>query len=118
MTQQSRRVYSTESGRLCPGCQQPVAQCRCERSSPGRTWPDGQARVRRETSGRKGKAVTTIEGLGLAEKELTALAKKLKGRCGSGGTVKNGIIEIQGDHRQTVIEALAAGGIKAKSAGG
>ncbi len=115
---QSRRVYSTDQGRLCPVCEQPRPQCRCSSRDTTRPAGDGTARVRRETSGRKGKAVTTIDGVALSDAELTALAKKLKGRCGSGGTVKNGVIEIQGDHRQTVMAVLEAENIRAKLAGG
>lgn len=79
---------------------------------------DGNVKVRRETKGRKGKGVSLIEGLAMNAAELEALAKQLKTRCGSGGAVKNGIIEIQGDHRPVIIEFLKARGIAAKLAGG
>ena len=75
-------------------------------------------RVSRETQGRKGKGVTVITGLGLPPNELDALATELKKRCGSGGTVENGRIEIQGDHRDRVVEELIRRGWPAKRAGG
>lgn len=79
---------------------------------------DGNVKVRRETKGRKGKGVSLIEGLAMNAAELDALAKQLKTRCGSGGAVKNGIIEIQGDHRPVIIEFLNSKGIRARLAGG
>jgi translation initiation factor 1 len=79
---------------------------------------DGNVKVRRETKGRKGKGVCLIEGLAMTAAELDALAKQLKTRCGSGGAVKNGIIEIQGDHRPVIIEFLKSKGVSAKLAGG
>ena len=99
-------VYSTDFGRACPGCGQPAAQCRCK----ARTRPagDGIVRVRRETAGRAGKGVTTIRGLPLDDAALGALAKLLKAACGSGGTVKDGVIEIQGDHLEKVVAWLQA----------
>ena len=75
-------------------------------------------RIRRETSGRKGGAVTTITGAPGTEKELKILTKKLKQLCGSGGTLKNGVIEIQGDHRKKVLDTLTKDGFSAKLAGG
>lgn len=75
-------------------------------------------RVLRETKGRKGKGVTLVTGLGLPDEEMAALGRELRQRCGSGGTVKNGAIEIQGDHRDQVVVLLGAKGIKAKKAGG
>jgi translation initiation factor 1 len=112
----SSRVYSTEQGRICPDCDQPIDQCRCasERIPEG----DGVVRIRRETKGRKGKGVTLIDGVLLAPTELKALAKTLKTRCGTGGTVKNGVIEIQGDFRDLLLEELTNRGFNAKKAGG
>ena len=72
----------------------------------------------RETKGRKGAGVTVISGVPVAEEALKALAKELKARSGSGGTVKDGVIEIQGDHRDLLVEELAKRGFKAKRAGG
>ncbi|MBA4501290.1 translation initiation factor Sui1 [Marinobacterium marinum] len=113
-------VYSTESGRHCPACGEAVNACRCEEQADAERVAalDGIVRIRRETSGRKGKGVTTITGIPLVEKELKLLAKKLKQRCGTGGAVKNGMIEIQGDHRATLKAALEADGYTVKLAGG
>lgn len=114
----SRAVYSTDKGRLCPGCQHAVAECRCAADAAAIPVGDGKVRVRRETKGRKGKGVTLIEGLALTPAEIEALAKQLKARCGSGGAVKSGVVEIQGDHRPVIIDFLKAQGIAAKLAGG
>jgi translation initiation factor 1 len=113
-------VYSTGSGRTCPACERPVDACVCRRESPsdsGRS-PGSTIFVRRETKGRKGKGVTVVEGLALAPEALRALAKELKKRCGSGGTVREGCIEIQGEHRALIVEELAKRGLRAKQAGG
>src|SRR5690554_7373575 len=88
-------VYSTDSGRMCPDCRQPQDACIC--GQPQLPAGDGIARVRRETKGRGGKTVTTISGLALPADELKALAKRIKARCGCGGSVVDGVIEIQGD---------------------
>ncbi|MFA6497928.1 MAG: translation initiation factor Sui1 [Desulfurivibrionaceae bacterium] len=110
-------VYSTEHGRTCPHCARPVAQCSCGQKKVAPKG-DGIVRISRETKGRKGSGVTLITGLPLAEPELAALAKQLKQRCGSGGTVKNGVIEIQGDQREVVLAELIRLGYQAKKAGG
>ncbi len=103
--QNNRRVFSTEIGRICPDCDEPVDGCICHlQNNPPEG--DGTVRVRYETKGRKGKGVTLITGIPLNHKELKVLGKQLKKRCGTGGTVKEGIIEIQGDQRATVLEAL------------
>ncbi|MBE0488670.1 MAG: translation initiation factor Sui1 [Halomonas sp.] len=113
-------VYSTEHGELCPACRQPVAECRCaavaEQSRLAEL--DGIVRLRRETSGRKGKGVTTVSGVPLPEAELKALAKRLKKVCGTGGAVKEGVIEIQGDHRERLKAELEKLGHTVKLAGG
>ncbi|RCV88656.1 translation initiation factor Sui1 [Billgrantia montanilacus] len=113
-------VYSTEHGDICPDCRQPLADCRCaEAAEQARIESlDGVVRIRRETSGRKGKGVTTVAGIPLADAELKALAKRLKKRCGTGGAVKDGIIEIQGDHREVVKAELERSGYTVKLAGG
>jgi len=110
-------VYSTDSGRMCPACRQGVAQCTC-RQSPAQPLGDGVVRVGRETKGRGGKAVTVVKGLALDVAALTALAKQLKAACGSGGTVKDAVVEVQGDHVERVVTWLVAAGHKAKRAGG
>lgn len=113
-------VYSTEQGKICPDCREPIDQCRCEDASEQARIAalDGIVRIRRETSGRKGKGVTTISGIPLTQAELKSFAKELKKRCGTGGAVKDGIIEIQGDHRETLQQALIAQGYRVKLAGG
>lgn len=110
-------VYSTDAGRMCPACRQPVAQCSCSRpKAVGAS--DGGVRVSRETKGRGGKAVTVIRGVGLEPLELALLGKQLRASCGSGGTVKDGVIEVQGDHAERVVELLKAQGHSVKRAGG
>ncbi len=110
-------VYSSEHGRICPECGFPVAECTCSRKS-GSCPGDGNVRVSRETKGRKGKGVTLITGLPLGEDDLRDLAKQLKQKCGSGGTVKDGVIEIQGDHRDFIVDELGKRGYPAKRSGG
>jgi translation initiation factor 1 len=111
-------VYTTGIGERCPNCLRPVAQCVCKKGTPGKTTSDGIVRVSRETAGRKGKGVTVISGLGLAEPELQALATELKKKCGSGGAAEAGRIEIQGDHRDRLVAELTKRGWKTKRAGG
>ncbi|MDZ7858192.1 translation initiation factor Sui1 [Sphaerotilus sp.] len=118
MPTSTRLVYSTEAGRICPDCRQPVLQCLCSRPAAVSVSTDGIVRVSRETKGRAGKGVTLVKGLGLEGDALTALAKALKATCGSGGTVKDGVVEVQGDHCDKVIAWLAAKGWKVKRAGG
>ena len=116
----SRLVYSTESGRICPGCGQPVAACACRehQKAAARTATDGIVRVSLETKGRKGKGVTVVKGVALDDAALALLGKALKSACGSGGTTKDGVIEIQGDHRETVMALLQKQGMTVKRAGG
>lgn len=112
-------VYSTDVGRTCPRCRRAQDECRCEQRLAGkRPAGDGTVRIGRETKGRKGKSVTVITGLPLGEDELAQLATRLKKRCGSGGTVRDGTIEIQGDHRDLLVAELAGLGYRAKRAGG
>lgn len=113
----SRPVYSTDQGRLCPQCQRPVAGCVCGKDRPAATG-DGIVRIRRETKGRGGKTVTVIEGVPLPPAELKALAKSLKKRCGVGGSIREDIIEIQGDARDTAKIELERLGYQVKLAGG
>ena len=110
-------VYSTDQGRMCPGCGRAIADCSCaaEESTPA---GDGVVRISRETKGRKGKGVSIITGLPLKPSELKQLVRELKAQCGCGGTVKDGAIEIQGDHRDKLFEMLKAKGYTVKRAGG
>ncbi|MDA7852221.1 stress response translation initiation inhibitor YciH [Porticoccaceae bacterium] len=103
---ESRLVYSTDSGRVTQAPTEQIVES------------DGTVRIRRETKGRKGKGVTTVSGLGLAESDLKTLAKQLKQTCSTGGTVKDGVIEIQGDHRDTLKAQLEKLGHTVKLAGG
>ena len=109
-------VYSTDAGRMCPNCRQPVSSCICRQSVVPKG--DGVVWVSHETKGRGGKSVTLVKGLALDALSLAAIGKQLRTACGSGGTVKDGVVEIQGDHRELVIAALTKLGHKVKSAGG
>jgi translation initiation factor 1 len=111
-------VYSTRDGRLCTECGRPVAHCICARLRAARTAGDGRVRVGRETQGRAGKGVTVVSGLPLVPDELKQLAKALKACCGTGGTVKDGAIEIQGEHRDRIVAELVKRGFDAKRSGG
>ncbi len=113
----SRIVYSTGVGSLCPNCRRKLAECVCPKGTPGAAGPVA-VRVGRETKGRAGKGVTTVTGLPLPAAELAALATTLKKRCGTGGTVKDGVIEIQGEHRDTIVAELTRLGWPAKRSGG
>ncbi len=110
-------VYSTDQGRMCPDCGRPKDQCDCRQSHSVQIG-NGIVRISRETKGRKGKGVTLITGIPMNEIELKFLAKELKIKCGSGGTVKNGIIEIQGDQRDKLVEELQVRGWTVKQVGG
>lgn len=111
-------VYSTDGGRMCPACRQPVAACLCKQQAKLPPAGDGIVRVSRETKGRGGKAVTLVRGLPLDAAALAALGKTLRSACGSGGTVKDGVVEIQGDHVERVMALLAPQGFRVKRAGG
>ena len=117
----SRLVYSTEAGKLCPSCQKPVSGCACKKKksrSQTNIKVDGIIRIQREVKGRKGKTVTIVSGFQINDDELKDLAAQLKRRCGTGGSVKDGVIIIQGDHRDTLVTELEKRGFKAKIAGG
>ena len=113
----ARLVYSSELGRVCPGCGKPAAGCIC-RKKPARPAGDGIVRVQREVKGRGGKTVTVITGVPLDETALGVLAGELKRRCGTGGTVKEWAIEIQGDHCDLLMAELEKRGYRVKRAGG
>lgn len=109
-------VYSTDAGRMCPTCRRAVAQCACGKAPPPPV--DGMVRVLRETKGRGGKAVTVVRGVPLDAAGILELSQQLKSACGSGGTVKDGNIEVQGDHVGKVMVLLQQRGWRVKRAGG
>ena len=113
----SRLVYSTDTGRRCPQCQRPVADCVCGNDRPA-ALGDGIVRLHRETKGRGGKAVTIIKGLPLSGAELKSLARQLKQKCGVGGALKGTDVEIQGDQRNILKVELEKQGYLVKIAGG
>jgi translation initiation factor 1 len=111
-------VYSTDSGRMCPACRQAVAACTCGKQASAVVPGSGIVRVSRETKGRGGKAVTLVRGLPLDAGALAVLGKRLRSACGAGGTVKDGVLEIQGDHAERIVEMLKAEGWTVKRSGG
>ena len=132
----SHTVYSTSLGKMCPGCHRSTANCTCtakEKRSLKHTDSkqkglshgeadgdpkDGIIRIRLEKKGRGGKAVTSVNGLPGNEKELKALAKKIKSKLGTGGAIKNAIVEFQGDRREDVQKHLEAMNFTVKRVGG
>ena len=112
MKDKRRVVYSTDAGRLCPECGQPVDKCTCKDTQ--RPAGDGIVRLQRQTKGRNGKPVTIITGLPLTPDEMKPVAKRLKSRCAVGGTVEDGTIIIQGDKRELIKSELEAMGYKVK----
>ena len=115
LNRQDPTVYSTESGRHCPKCGKPIAQCICKQAA--RAVGDGVVRVARESKGRKGKTVTLVSGVALNDEATHDLLSSLKRLCGAGGAFKEGVIEIQGDHRDTVTEELKKRGFTVKRVG-
>lgn len=109
-------VYSTDAGRHCPGCNQPVARCNCQQNQA--PAGDGIVRIRRETKGRGGKTVTTVSGVPLPPDQLRSLATELKKRCGTGGALKDGVIEIQGEHVELLLSELQRRGFTVRKSGG
>ncbi|MBE0575078.1 MAG: translation initiation factor Sui1 [Desulfuromonadales bacterium] len=118
MKRNASLVYSSELGRICPKCDKPVTGCICKQTTMIASKADSIVRVGRESKGRKGKGVTLISGVPLTPEGLKDLARELKQKCGSGGTLKNGVIEIQGDHRDILTELLKAKGWTVKRSGG
>lgn len=109
-------VYSTDGGRMCPECRRPLSECACKpKAVPA---GDGMVRVSRQTKGRGGKSVTLVRGLPLDPAALALLGKQLRTACGSGGTVKDGVIEVQGNHCERILAELRKHGHDAKRAGG
>ncbi len=119
----SNLVYSTEVGRTCPACRKAISACICPTAKQAglqavRSKLDGVVRVQLESKGRGGKSVSIVRGLDLDEAALTALGKQLRTACGSGGTIKNGAIEVQGDHVATLMQTLTKLGHAVKRVGG
>ena len=110
-------VYSTDHGRMCPGCGSPQQSCSCSKKGSQKQG-DGIVRVSRQTKGRKGKGVTLVTGIPLEDAELRSFLKELKKKLGLGGAVKEGTIELQGDVRDQLVSLLEARGWKVKRAGG
>jgi translation initiation factor 1 len=123
-----RLVYSSEAGRICPACGRKVSVCEC-RGKGARARiaardeaekaksADGIVRVGRSTKGRGGKIVTTVTGIPGGDDEKKALAAELKRSCGTGGALKDGVIEIQGEHRDTLVRELERRGFQVKRVG-
>jgi translation initiation factor 1 len=115
-------VYSTESDRICSSCGHPATKCTCKKKKTAKKqsiYPnDGIVRIRREVKGRKAKTVTAVFGVPLDDEKLKQFAKTLKRLCGTGGTVKHGIILIRGDHRETLLNEIEKQGYTVKLAGG
>ena len=109
-------VYSTEGGRMCPQCRRPLQACACGQAQLPQG--DGVVRVSRESKGRGGKTVTLVRGVALAPDALAALGKRLRSACGSGGTLKDGVLEVQGDHAERVVNLLQQEGFVVKRSGG
>ena len=112
-----RPVYSTGTGRRCAACGQPSLQCTCKKQTSPPSG-DGIVRVCLEVKGRRGKSVTTISGVPLAGDALRKLGGELQRKCGAGGSLKTGVLEIQGDHRDRVIAELQQSGFQVKRSGG
>jgi translation initiation factor 1 len=123
-----RLVYSSEQGRICPACGKTETRCQCRGKgararikarddAEAAKASDGIVRVGRSTKGRKGKVVSTVTGILGDADALATIAGELKRRCGTGGTLKEGVIEIQGDHRDVLVEELEKRGFKVKRAG-
>lgn len=114
----SKLVYSTAGSNVCPRCAKPLKNCRCDVSATTATAGDGVVRIRREKKGRGGKEVTVISGLDLPGEELKSVAKQLKTLCGTGGSIKAGDIELQGDKVDQAMQRLQKQGYTVKRSGG
>ena len=110
-------VYSSERGKMCPNCNMPIDECICKSIVPSFD-PNQTVSVKRETKKRRGKSVITITSLPLPEDELKLLAKKLKTKLATGGSLKSNTIEIQGEHLDTIIAFLKKEGFNVKKTGG
>jgi len=107
---------------MCPACRTAIGRCVCSAAGPAARGPapggDGIVRVSRESKGRAGKTVTVVRGLALEPAALAALGKQLRTACGAGGAIKDGVLEVQGDHVERVMAMLATGGRTVRRAGG
>ncbi len=117
MSRNDPTVYSTETGRMCPKCGKALADCICKKSNLT-PLKGGPVKVARESKGRKGKTVTLVSNLPLSETEARSLLSDLKRICGTGGTLKDGILEIQGDHRDAICDELSKRSFSVKKVGG
>lgn len=111
-------VYSSEHGRMCPSCGHAQNNCQCKSAQTKQILGDGKVRISFETKGRGGKGVSVIRGLPLTAADLGDLAKKLKQKCGVGGSVEEGAILIQGDQRDKLLKELTTMGYQPKKSGG
>ena len=124
MNDNARLVYSTENGKICPKCGQGQSACRCRRKRKARETQagpiksDGIVRIQKEVKGRKGKCASVIYGLDPQDERLEQIARDLKNSCATGGSVKAGVIIIQGDHREKIRQILQGLGYTVKLAGG
>jgi len=116
--EENRKVYSTQQGRLCPDCKRTINTCICKEQKRNSKKGSGKVRVSREVKGRGGKTVTVVAGLAYTQEELREFATELKRKFGVGGAVKDGSVEIQGDHSGAVMKFLLSKGIQAKRSGG
>ncbi|MDA1370089.1 MAG: stress response translation initiation inhibitor YciH [Proteobacteria bacterium] len=114
----SRLVYSTSGSNTCGQCNKPLRKCDCQQPLEHATGHGDGIRIQLQTKGRKGAGVTLIMGLAAPEEELKDLARLLKTHCGAGGTVKAGVIEIQGDKREQIKSFFARRGEAVKISGG
>jgi len=120
MNDDRRVVYSTEDGSLARPMRNSSGKSgrKAKAALPVRKAGKQGVRIRRESKGRGGKTVSLVDGLALDDAAMKRLLKQLKGSLGTGGAIKNGCIEIQGDHREKLIQLLEKQGIKARLAGG
>ncbi|MBN2723821.1 MAG: hypothetical protein JXR95_07115 [Deltaproteobacteria bacterium] len=107
-------VWTSDEGRVCPVCSKAVLSCICQSAKSSVILGDGRVVIKLETNKRRGKDVTVISGLPMNESQLKSFSRLLKKKCGAGGTVKNGIIEIQGDKRDSVKSEVIESGFNPK----
>ena len=113
-------IYSSEHGKMCPACSQPFTSCKCsEIASKKQNSPSSNCvEVRRETKARKGSGVVVIRNLPLSKSDTQSFAKHRKAKCGTGGTVKDCVVEIQGDNVELIMDEIQKQGWKVKKIGG